>query len=244
MAKATTKRRRRSSGRSSSKQGGMAPWYLAAALTLGGVMAYDHRAELRHWPMVSDVVAFASRTETKPKPPRAVPEVQERVAHQADRHKPNPKPDPVTKVALAAPVPSVNVGVTPPTPVVRPNEEVKTASIRTDQFYFCGIRNDNCVIDGATFVFHGETIRVADVDAPRIRQASCDKERSRGFYAKQRLRELLNAGDFKLVSAGGRSDAKAGEKLRLVTRGDQSLGRVLVSEGLVRPWDGRPTPWC
>ncbi|MGT2442939.1 hypothetical protein ACU4I5_10105 [Ensifer adhaerens] len=167
MAKATTKRRRRSSGRSTSKQGGMAPWYLAAALTLGGVMAYDHRAELRHWPVVSDVMAFASRSETKPKPQRAVPEAQERVAQQADRHKPNPKPNPATKVVLAAPVPSVNVGVTPPTPLVRPNEEVKTASIRTDQFYFCGIRNDNCVIDGATFVFHGETIRVADVDAPR-----------------------------------------------------------------------------
>jgi endonuclease YncB( thermonuclease family) len=225
----------------------MAPWYLAAALTIGGVVAYDHRAELKHWPVVSDVVAFTSKTEPRPKPPRAIPESETRVAQQAERH----RPEPATKVALAAPVPAVDVGGSrngqgdhdAPTPVVRPSDQVSTASIRTDQFYFCGIRNDNCVIDGATFLYHGETIRVADVDAPRIRQASCDKERSRGFYAKQRLRELLNAGDFRLVAAG-RQDAKAGEKLRLVTRGDQSLGRMLISEGLVRPWTGHATPWC
>ncbi|WP_139108435.1 MULTISPECIES: thermonuclease family protein [unclassified Ensifer] len=218
----------------------MAPWYLAAALTVGGVAAYDHRAELRHWPVVSDVMAFTSRQESKPKPVRAVQRADERPVRQAESHRPKP----ATKVALAAPVPAVDVGVTAPTPVVRPNGEVSTASVRTDQFYFCGIRNDNCVIDGATFLYHGETIRVADIDAPRIRQASCDKERSRGFYAKQRLRELLNAGDFRLVAAAARQDAKAGEKLRLVTRGDQSLGRVLISEGLVRPWTGQATPWC
>ena len=240
MAKATTKRRSRNSGRSRGKQGGMAPWYLAAALTVGGVVAYDHRAELKHWPVVSDVVAFTSRHESKPKPVRVAQKSDERPAQQAEKQKPNL----VTRVALAAPVPSVDVGAKAPTPVVRPNEEVKTASVRTDQFYFCGIRNDNCVIDGATFLYHGETIRVADVDAPRIRQASCDKERSRGFYAKQRLRELLNAGDFRLETASGRQDAKAGEKLRLVTRGDQSIGRVLVTEGLVRPWTGHATPWC
>lgn len=240
MAKATTRRRRRNSGRSGGKQGGMAPWYLAAALTIGGVAAYDHRAELRHWPVISDVLALASRPEQKPKPARVVRQGEARVAQQAERHKPTP----ATKVALAAPVPAVDVGVTAPTPVIKPSERSNSALIRTDQFYFCGIRKDNCVIDGATFLYHGETIRMADVDAPRIRQASCDKERSRGFYAKQRLRELLNAGDFKLVAASGRQDDKSGEKLRLVTRGEQSLGRVLITEGLVRPWTGRPTPWC
>lgn len=240
MAKATTKRRSRSSSRSRGKQGGMAPWYLAAALTIGGVVAYDHRAELKRWPAVSDVLAFTSRAEENAKPARVARKADERPAEQAEKQ--NAKP--VTKVALAAPMPSVDVGTSAPTPVVRPSEPLNTASIRKDQFYFCGIRNDNCVIDGATFLYQGETIRVADIDAPRIRQASCDKERSRGFYAKQRLRELLNAGDFKLVAAGGRQDAKAGEKLRLVTRGERSLGGVLVSEGLVRPWTGRASPWC
>ncbi|HEV7319346.1 MAG TPA: thermonuclease family protein [Ensifer sp.] len=240
MAKATTKRRRKSSGRSASKSGGMAPWYLAAALTIGGVVAYDHRSELRHWPVVSDVMAFTSQQESRPKPVRAAQKADERPGRQAESHAAKP----ATKVALAAPVPAVNVGVTAPTPVVRPNEVVSTASIRTDQFYFCGIRTDNCVIDGATFLYHGETIRVADIDAPRIRQASCDKERSRGFYAKQRLRELLNAGDFRLVAASGRPSGKDGEKLRFVTRGSQSIGGQLVSEGLVRPWTGHATPWC
>lgn len=236
MAKATTKRRRRNAARSSNSRG-MGPWYVAAALTIGGVVAYDHRAELKHWPVVSDVVSL---TETRQKPDRVARPSNEHVARRAEE----PKAKPTTRVALAAPVPAVDVGVKPPTPIVRPAEQVNTASIRSDQFFFCGIRNDNCVIDGATFLYHGETIRVADIDAPRIRQASCDAERSRGFYAKQRLRELLNAGDFKLVTAMARQGAKPDEKLRLVTRDNQSLGRILVSEGLVRPWTGRPVPWC
>ncbi|MCY1247070.1 hypothetical protein D9M72_603640 [compost metagenome] len=58
------------------------------------------------------------------------------------------------------------------------------------------------------------------------------------------MRELLNAGDFRLIEAIGREDDKASEKLRVVMRDGRSLGSILVSEGLVRPWKGRSTPWC
>ena len=38
-------------------------------------------------------------------------------------------------------------------------------------FTMCGsFRRDDCIVDGDTFHFGGETIRVADIDAPRPTQ--------------------------------------------------------------------------
>lgn len=233
MGKATTSRGRRRGSRTK-KQGGMLPWYLAAVVTVGGVVAYDHRGQLPELPRVSSLFASAprsaptSRTEERSK-------TDVRAAMPAVTHKAKP---------LDGPIPAVDVGLAAPTPVERPVAQPVAVEPKASQFYFCGIRNDNCVIDGGTFRFHGEEIRVADVDAPRIKQASCDSERARGFYAKQRLRELLNAGDFRLIEAVGRSDDRNSEKLRVVMRDGRSLGSVLVSEGLVRPWKGQPKPWC
>lgn len=233
MGKATTSRGRRRGSRTK-KQGGMLPWYLAAVLTVGGVVAYDHRGQLPDLPGVSDVFASApksastSRAENRPK-------AQVRAAVPPAAHKTKP---------VDGPIPAVNVGLAAPTPIERPVAQPAALQAKANQFYFCGIRNDNCVIDGATFRYQGEAIRVADIDAPRIKQASCDGERARGFYAKQRLRELLNSGDFRLIEAIGRDDDKTSEKLRVVMRDGRSLGNILVSEGLVRPWKGRSTPWC
>ncbi|OOG67252.1 hypothetical protein B0E45_21485 [Sinorhizobium sp. A49] len=233
MGKATTSRGRRRGSRTK-KQGGMLPWYLAAVLTVGGVVAYDHRGQLRDLPAISEIFASApkarstSRAEDRPK---AV--VRAAVPPAANRTK-----------TVDGPIPAVNVGLAAPTPVERPVVQPAALQPQANQFYFCGIRNDNCVIDGATFRYHGEIVRVADIDAPRTKQAGCDGERARGFYAKQRLRELLNAGDFRLIEAIGRDDDKASEKLRVVMRDGRSLGSILVSEGLVRPWKGQSTPWC
>nr|WP_223843357.1 MULTISPECIES: thermonuclease family protein [Sinorhizobium] len=123
---------------------------------------------------------------------------------------------------------------------------VRLASIPTGDniFFFCGIRHDNCVIDGDTFLFNGERILIADIDAPETKLAKCDAERSRGSYAKARLRELLNAGEFRLTaSEAGFADEEAG-KPRVVLRGGKSLGDILVSEGLVRKRASRPANWC
>lgn len=233
MAKTTTSRGRRRGSRTK-KQGGMLPWYLAAVVIVGGVVAYDHRGQLPQLPGVSHLFASAPRgTSTSRTAER--PKVDVRAAMPPVTHKIKP---------IDSPVPTVNVGLAAPTPVERPIAQPVAAEPGTTQFYFCGIRNDNCVVDGGTFRYRGEEIRVADVDAPRIKQASCDSERARGFYAKQRLRELLNAGDFRLIDAIGRNDDKNSENLRVVMRDGRSLGAVLVSEGLVRPWKGQLKPWC
>lgn len=111
-------------------------------------------------------------------------------------------------------------------------------------FSFCGDSTQmNCVVDGDTFWFKGEKIRIADIDTPELSPPRCEAERIKGGAAKARLLALLNAGKFSL-SAGWRDEDKYGRKLRTVTRGGRSLGDSLIDEGLARRWDGARHGWC
>lgn len=113
------------------------------------------------------------------------------------------------------------------------------------RFAACGyITRDNCVIDGDTFYYGGEKIRIADIDAPETRGAQCDSEAALGARATLRLRELLNEGSFELRSFQSRDTDRYGRKLRIVIRDGSSLGARLVAEGLARRWSGRRMPWC
>lgn len=104
-------------------------------------------------------------------------------------------------------------------------------------------RRANCVVDGDTFWFGGQKIRIADINTPELSPPRCEAERIRGEAAKARLLVLLNAGTFSL-SAGSRDEDKYGRKLRTVTRAGNSLGTVLIKEGLARSWDGARHGWC
>lgn len=111
-------------------------------------------------------------------------------------------------------------------------------------FSICGEnRRVNCVVDGDTFWFEDEKIRIADIDTPELSPPRCEAERVRGEAAKSRLLALLNAGKFSLA-AGFRDEDKYGRKLRTVTRARKSLGEVLVQEGLAQSWDGARHGWC
>lgn len=112
------------------------------------------------------------------------------------------------------------------------------------EFKLCGERRRvNCVVDGDTFWFRRQKIRIADIDAPELSPPRCAEERQKGEVAKRRLLELLNDGPFSLT-IGVRNEDRYGRKLRTVTRYDQSLGEVLVDEGLARHWSGGRRPWC
>ncbi len=100
-----------------------------------------------------------------------------------------------------------------------------------------------CVVDGDTFWFEGEKIRVADINAPETAQAGCPREAALGQRAKLRLAALLNIGRIELV-AGNRERDRYGRLLRTVSRDGRSLGAVLVAEGLAEPWRGRRSDWC
>lgn len=98
------------------------------------------------------------------------------------------------------------------------------------------------VIDGDTFDYGGERIRIADIDTPEVR-GRCPEERAQAALATRRLRALLAAGPFELVRSG-RDEDRYGRKLRIVVRDGRSIGDMLVAEGLARTWTGRREPWC
>lgn len=95
----------------------------------------------------------------------------------------------------------------------------------------------NCVVDG-------DTIWIADIDTPEISEPKCRSELALGNKATARLVELINAGPFELLAWPGRDEDRYGRKLRVLVRNGQSLGDMLVAEGLARTWNGRREPWC
>jgi endonuclease YncB( thermonuclease family) len=99
-------------------------------------------------------------------------------------------------------------------------------------------------MDGDTFYFRGQSIRIADIDAPETHPARCALEAGLGAAATTRLRDLLSAGAFEIRQSGFRDEDRYGRKLRTVHRGGRSLGDLLVAEGLAREWAGRREPWC
>ncbi len=120
-------------------------------------------------------------------------------------------------------------------------QQVQAAS---SAFSLCGAPpHHDCVIDGDTFYLGRQSIRIADIDTPETRGARCAYEATLGDRATHRLHALLNAGPFQL-QAGARDADRYGRKLRTVMRDGRSLGDVLVTEGLARPWTGRRLPWC
>ena len=101
----------------------------------------------------------------------------------------------------------------------------------------------SCVVDGDTFWYRGQKIRIADINAPEVSEPRCPAEGRLGRRATQRLVELLNQGPFTLRRSGPDTD-RYGRLLRLVTRDGESLGEILVSEDLAERWKGYRRNWC
>lgn len=102
----------------------------------------------------------------------------------------------------------------------------------------------NCVIDGDTIRYGGESIRLSDINAPETHRPECAHEADLGQRATDRLLELMNAGPFEVVHTGGRNRDQYGRQLRRVVRDGRSLGNMLVKEGLARSWSGARRSWC
>ena len=130
-------------------------------------------------------------------------------------------------------------GIAPATALAASASDVESAA-----FDFCHEGGGtNCVVDGDTLYYQGIKIRIADIDTPETHEPRCREEGLRGAQATQRLHALVNAGPFSLESID-RDEDPYGRKLRIVTRGGQSLGGVLVDEGLARWYEGGRRPWC
>ncbi|MEP9387722.1 thermonuclease family protein [Mesorhizobium sp. KR9-304] len=101
----------------------------------------------------------------------------------------------------------------------------------------------NCVVDGDTFWLAGVKIRVADVNTPEVSDPACAAEAALGARATRRLLSLLNAGPFE-VRRGWRDEDVYGRKLRTLYRNGESIGEILVAEGLAHEWRGYKQDWC
>jgi endonuclease YncB( thermonuclease family) len=218
-----SKRRTRRPKKTAS-QGRIWPWYLAAVIVVGGIMIYDNRQQLKAW------TGKVEQSQTARQEPRRKPEVSVKTAAVA-------KPVPFAKPAQILP--------RVPVPDDRIEETASIPAVLPGKFFYCSpSRADNCVIDGDTFVFKGEKIRIADIEAPKARQARCDAERLLAHDAKERLRVLLSAGDFKLAAWDDDSGNPARGASRRVVRNGRSLGEQMAVEGVVQRRDGKRRPWC
>lgn len=119
-----------------------------------------------------------------------------------------------------------------------------TAVSVVQRFSLCGSGSRvNCVVDGDTFYYRGEKIRVADINTPEVSEPKCAAEARLAAKATKRFQALLNAGPIELRH-GDRDEDRYGRKLRTVHRNGRSLGDALVAEGLAHPWRGRKEDWC
>ncbi len=130
------------------------------------------------------------------------------------------------------------LALTFPTPVSGAADEVNAT------FTACGAgKRITCVVDGDTFWLRGQKIRIADINTPETHRPGCAVEAALGARATRRLIQLLGAGPFTLES-GKRDTDRYGRLLRTVTRKGQSLGDILVAEGLAERWTGSRRNWC
>jgi len=106
-----------------------------------------------------------------------------------------------------------------------------------------GPQRHTCVVDGDTFWYRGEKIRIADINTPELSNPQCATEAKLAKQATLRLVELLNAGPFTLEPVERETD-RYGRSLRIITRHGESLGETLVGEGLAERWKGYRSSWC
>lgn len=106
-----------------------------------------------------------------------------------------------------------------------------------------GVTGGTCVVDGDTFWYRGEKIRIADINTPEVSAPQCPAEAELGAQATDRLAELLSEGPFTLEPVDRDRD-RYGRLLRTVTRDGESLGATLVAEGMAEEWQGYRGNWC
>lgn len=124
--------------------------------------------------------------------------------------------------------------------------EPKSEATISTYFSICGRGwGENCVIDGDTFRYNGDKIRIVGIDTPETHPSKCPREEELGQRATVRLQELLNAGGFELKPLPDRDEDRYGRLLRYVVRNGSDVGDVLISEGLAHSYNGgAKVAWC
>lgn len=233
--------RRRTAKKSSG--GSVWPWVLMLGVVAGGIQAYEHRDSLlpqRH------VAKATSSATSSPKVATAAKRdivTTEKVASIRPAAPVLPGNGPVPPRPIAMPSAAQPSQVAAILPETRPSVEKISLGEKSGAFAFCGRSGlNNCVADGNTFWMKGVKTQLAGIDVPQIDRARCMEERQRGFVAKVRLRDMLNAGAFDVASSGDAA-GQATERKRL-SRSGVSFADQLVREGLAHPVSAKNQSWC
>jgi endonuclease YncB( thermonuclease family) len=100
-----------------------------------------------------------------------------------------------------------------------------------------------CVADGETFRLGTRTIRITGIDAPELAGA-CTAEAVLARKSRDRLIELLNQGEFRMIAHRLQRKDGFGRELMVVEHDGQSIGDQLRSENLARRYIGPKGSWC
>lgn len=115
----------------------------------------------------------------------------------------------------------------------------------TASFTACGPgRGAACVVDGDSFKLGDRAIRITGIDAPELATPKCPAELALARRAADRLRSLLNEGEFEMIAHRLQQQDRHGRDLRVIRRGDRSIGSQLIDEGLAHRYVGSKRSWC
>ena len=105
------------------------------------------------------------------------------------------------------------------------------------------------LIDGDTIDVDGVRIRIAAIDTPETFRPRCERERALGIAAKERLRELLDAGAVTFTPTG--VDRYGRTLAHVFVNGGADVGETLIKENHAVRWKpgavakaARLAAWC
>lgn len=101
----------------------------------------------------------------------------------------------------------------------------------------------NCVVDGDTFYFDGDKVRIAGIDTPETHPPRCAYEAELGGQATAKLHELLNSGAVTMTAIGRDRDTY-GRLLRNVAVDGADVGAAMVGAGVAREYGSGRRSWC
>ena len=117
-----------------------------------------------------------------------------------------------------------------------------------ERFTLCGRgRTHACVVDGDSFRLGDRKVRIQGIDAPEM-HGSCAAETALAVRSRTRLLELLNQRPFTMGAKRGDDRDQYGRDLRVLERvvegRRQSIGAILVREGLAHDYVNHKESWC
>ena len=99
----------------------------------------------------------------------------------------------------------------------------------------------DCVIDGETIRIDGRRVKIAGMEAPRIRFSRCAEEEGAGVKAVGKLHELLNSGK---VTIAGEVRQGDGELRTTVLVDGKDVGAAMIGAGVARVPGNAQGSWC